>query len=170
MVRESWIWSARWKVLTGPKGLLETVTTKCISTGTGSERWRECVRYKELQRWNDRRQIKCGQMNRLLFLQKWVPYSFSRLRRLSAWRCPHLLLSARSCIMAPAARHPQHGVCNARSISPARKALTPLSSKPAGRRCCCGSMGRTNGQTDGRTDARPLRRPSSAYYADSVNK
>jgi len=29
-------------VLIGPKGLLETVTTKCISTGTGSERWREC--------------------------------------------------------------------------------------------------------------------------------
>ena len=41
-----------------------------------------------------------------------------------------------------------------------------LSSEPAGRRCCCRSMG----QTDGRTDARPLHRPCSAYDAGSVNK
>jgi len=37
-----------------------------------------------------------------------------------------------------------------------------LSSKPAGRRCCCRSMGRT--------DVGPLHRPCSAYYAGSVNK
>jgi len=41
-----------------------------------------------------------------------------------------------------------------------------LSSEPAGRRCCCRSMG----QTDGRADARPLHRPCSAYDAGSVNK
>jgi len=42
---------------------------------------------------------------------------------------------------------------------------TALSSKPAARRCCCRSMG----QTDGLTDARPFHRPCSAYYAGSVS-
>jgi len=40
-----------------------------------------------------------------------------------------------------------------------------LSSKPAARRCCCRSMG----QTDGR-DTRPLHRRGSACYAGSVDK
>jgi len=47
-----------------------------------------------------------------------------------------------------------------RSISSVGRAL---SSKPAGRSCCC----RSTWQTGGRTDARPLRRP---WDADSVDK
>jgi len=54
----------------------------------------------------------------------------SASRRLSKWRDLHLLLSA--------------GVCNCRSTSLARAAL---SSEPAGRRCCCLSTGQTNGRT-----------------------
>ena len=57
-----------------------------------------------------------------------------------------------------------------RSISPVCRAL---SSKPAGHRCCCRSMGHTyGGRTEGRVwrmDARPFYRPCSAYYAGSVN-
>jgi len=82
---------------------------------------------------------------------------FSLVPRLLTRHCPHLLLSAvlrRRCCCAPAP------VCY-RSKSPARR--TP-SSTPAVRRCCCGSMG----QTDGRTDARSTALCSS-YYADSVN-
>ena len=40
----------------------------------------------------------------------------------------------------------QHGACSARSIYPAHRAF---SSKPAGRRCCCRSMGQTDRETDG---------------------
>jgi len=42
-------------------------------------------------------------------------------------------------------RRLQHGARSYRSISTARMAL---SSKPAGRRCCCRSMGQTDGRTD----------------------
>ena len=38
--------------------------------------------------------------------------------------------------------------------------------QPAGRHCCCRSMG----QTDGRTDARPLHRPCSICIAGSANE
>jgi len=41
-------------------------------------------------------------------------------------------------------RHLQHGACTYRPVSPARRAL---SSKPAGRRCCCRSTGQTGGRT-----------------------
>jgi len=71
---------------------------------------------------------------------------FSLVPRLSTRHCPHLPLSA---------------VAYYRSISPARGAL---SSKPAARRCCCRSMG----QTDGRTLDRFIR-PCSTYCAGSVN-
>jgi len=39
------------------------------------------------------------------------------------------------------------GARRSQLISPAR---TAFSSKPAARRCCCRSMGQTDGQTDGR--------------------
>jgi len=41
-----------------------------------------------------------------------------------------------------------------------------LSSKPAGRRCCCRSMGQTDGETDGRTFDRFM--TLAAYYADRI--
>jgi len=58
------------------------------------------------------------------------------LLRLSARRCPHLLLSAGSC----------------GSIFPACRAL---GNKPASRRCCCRSR-------DGQTDTGPLHKPCCA--------
>ena len=48
-------------------------------------------------------------------------------------------------VPAPAARRPQRAR-SYRSIFPAR---TALSSKPAGHRCCCRSMGQTDGQREG---------------------
>ena len=71
----------------------------------------------------------------------------SLLRLLLTWRYPHRPL--------------HHGARSCRSICPTHRAV---SSKPAGRRCCCRSMG----QTDRRTD-RPLHRPCCACYAGSVN-
>jgi len=78
---------------------------------------------------------------------------YNSVLSLLLWCYSHLLLSAGARSMAPAAidRYPLH--------TPA------LSSKPADRRCCCRSMG----QTDGRTDSRSLHRPCSAYYTGSVN-
>ena len=68
----------------------------------------------------------------------------SLLRRLSTWRCPHSLMSTG----APAARRPQR----ARSYRSISSAHRTLSSKPAGRRCCCWSTGQTDGRTDRQTD------------------
>ena len=68
--------------------------------------------------------------------------AFSLLRRLSAWRCPHLLPSSGARCTAPAA-HPQLSI-----NSPAGRAL---SSKPAARHCCCRLMDQTDGRTDKRT-------------------
>jgi len=65
------------------------------------------------------------------------------LLRLSARRCPHLLLSAGSC----------------GSIFPACRAL---GNKPASRRCCCRSR-------DGQTDTGPLHKPCCACYVSSVS-
>jgi len=62
------------------------------------------------------------------FLNKYV---LSLLRRLLTWRYPHRPL--------------HHGARSCRSICPTHRAL---SSKPAGRRCCCRSMGQTDGRTD----------------------
>jgi len=62
----------------------------------------------------------------------------SLLRRLSTWRCPHLLLNAGACSTAPAV------------IDWYPLQTLALSSKPTGRRCCCRSMGQTDGQTDER--------------------
>ena len=69
--------------------------------------------------------------------------------------------AARICCWAPApaARHPQRAR-NCQSISPARKALA---SNPADRRCCCRSMGQTDGPMNGQTDGRTLDR-----YVDSA--
>ena len=71
-----------------------------------------------------------------------------------------LLLSAGACCSASLQLVRGTGARSYRSISPVRMAL---SSKPAASRCCCRSMG----QTDGRTDARPFRRSCSAYYVCS---
>ena len=77
---------------------------------------------------------------------------FSLLRRLSTWRCSHLLLSAAplllnagACCTVLAERSQQ-----ARCAAIDRHLL--LSSKPTGRCCCCRSMGQTDGQTGGRLD------------------
>jgi len=59
-------------------------------------------------------------------------------------------------------RLPQHCAHSCRSISPV---CTALSSKPAGRRCCC----RPTGQTDRRTDARALHRPIQRQQVRQVN-
>jgi len=77
----------------------------------------------------------------------------SLLRRLSTQRYPHVLLSAGACSTAPAAndRHQLQTQANSSTLG--------------GHRCCCRSMG----QTDGRTDDRQLHRPCSVYYAGSVN-
>ena len=56
--------------------------------------------------------------------------------------------------------------CTAPAAVDRSLARRALSSKPAGRRCCCRSMG----QTDGRTDARPLHRPCCAGSANNNRK
>ena len=70
-------------------------------------------------------------------------------------------------------RRPQHGAC---STAPAARrpqlaidiiCLQALSSKPAGRRCCCRSMGQTD-ETDKRTPERCIDR--APHTAGSVDK
>ena len=86
------------------------------------------------------------------------PYTsvFSFLRRLSTWRCPHLLLHD---VVSEALRPP---AAVDRYLLPAgRSAENPQT---------CASVDRwdrqTNKRTDGRTDAQPLYKPCCAY---SVN-
>ena len=77
-------------------------------------------------------------------------------------RAVHRYTQQSTSLFAAERRRLHHGARSYRSISRARRAL---SSKPAGRRCCC----RSTGQTGERMDARPLHRPCSAYGESSGN-